>query len=325
MTDIIVPSNKKNLVFDATLLSSMQGCARFADFRFNRNLISKKGKSNSFEVGSIVHKVLEVFYSTVSQGYKRQLAIDNGMLAGDLYIKGCSDCSLELHPELVNAGAPKPTCGHKLEEYPGVKNTPMESDSRYTGWQWALETCEQYFAHYINDHWVPLETEVVKGEKLYEDDNIRILWKAKLDLVVDTNQAILPVDHKTSKMRRDTLSLSNQFMGQSILMRCNNVVKNNIGFQKTLKAEEKFTREMMSYSYDRQIEWQSEILPTWAYRYLEYVETGYFPPNFSHCDGKFGKCVYHNVCESDRSSREHVLNTDFIYGPVWDIEPEDVE
>ena len=326
--DIIIPSNKKNLVFDATMLSSLQGCGRFVDLRFNHNLISKRGKSNSFEVGSVVHKVFETFYAHIAKGFKRPLAIDNGMLAGQLYIAGCKTCSSELLTkeviQMVQGKNGTFECGHKLDEYPGVKNTPPDSDKKYTGWKWALSTCEQYFEFYKNDFWVPLETEVVKGEVLYEDDNIRILWKAKLDLTVDTNQGIYPVDHKTSKQRRDTLSLSNQFMGQAILMRSNGAIKNNVGFQKTLPPEEKFTREMMSYSHDRLFEWQSEILPTWAYKYLEYLETGYWTPNFSHCDGKFGKCVYHKICESERSGRESVINQDFIVGPVWDIEPEEL-
>jgi hypothetical protein len=58
-------------------------------------------------------------------------------------------------------------------------------------------------AIYRNDYWVPLEVEVVKARILYEDEEIRILWKAKLDVIFDTNQGIYPCDHKTSKQRRD--------------------------------------------------------------------------------------------------------------------------
>jgi len=176
---------------------------------------------------------------------------------------------------------------------------------------------EQYFAFYRNDSWVPLEVEVVKGEILYEDDDIRILWKAKLDLVVDTNQGILPVDHKTMSQRRETNSMNNQFIGQCLIMKTRNVVINKIGWQTTLKPEEKFTRAVLSYSADRLMEWQSEILPFYAYQLLTFEEAGYYPPRFDHCEGKYGPCPFLNVCEADRNMREEELRLNFTKVEEW--------
>lgn len=306
---------KKNVVLDATVLSALMACPRYADFRFNLNLQSINGKSNSLECGSIVHKFLEVFYRNLIEGMKREQAVGYGMTAAELYIRGCSFCTeFKSTPEL-----PKPTCGHKVNDYPGVKNTPKESEAYKTGWQYVLDTCDQYQQFYRNDHWVSLEVETVKSKVLYEDEEVRILWKAKLDWLVDTNQGIYAVDHKTMKQRRDTNSMNSQFIGQCLNTDSRQMILNKIGFQTSLKPEEKFLRIPMGYTAERLFEWQSQILPFYAKLLLMYAETEYWPPNFNACEGKYGNCAfYENVCKDNPSMREENLKLNFYVGPQWD-------
>lgn len=310
---------KKNVILDSQILTAIMGCPRAADFRFNHNLQAIAGKSNSLECGSIVHKFMEVYYGSMIKGVKREQAFGFGVAAAELYIQSCPDCTGFIStPEQK-----KPKCGHRPDEYPGVQNTPKDSVEYKTGWQFVLDTCDEYHRYYINDHWVPLEVETVKGEVLYEDDDIRVMWKAKLDLVVDTNQGIYPTDHKTMKQRRDTNSLNNQFIGQCLLMRTRNVFINKIGFQKTLKPVDKFIRAPISYSAARLLEWQSETLPFYAKQLLMYAEIGHFPPNYTQCEGKYGNCNFVKVCESDPSMREEEIKLSFHVGPAWNPTNED--
>jgi len=299
---------KKNIVLDASVLSTLMGCARLVDLRYNNRFIPLKGKSNSLEVGSVVHKFLEIYYKNIINGFSKSISLQHGMAAAEMYITGCKTCMDGTR-----------TCNHQPDEYPGLKNTPPDSTTqpKRIGWKYALDTCQQYYDYYTNDHWVPLEVEVVKGEVLYEDDTIRVLWKSKLDWIADTNQAILPIDHKTGQARREMLSLNNQFIGQCLIMKTRTMIINHVGFQTTLKPADKFVREPISYSADRLIEWQSEILPYWAYRYLEYHESGYWPPNFTHCDTKYGPCVMRGICESDRGMREEEIKINFMIGAEW--------
>lgn len=311
-----ITAEKKNVILDATILTSLMGCPRLADFRFNHHFQSINGKSNSLECGSIAHMFLEYYNRAVIHGVKREQAIQLGFAAAETYIRGCTGCTGFIPTEEI----PKPPCGHKINEFPGVKNTPRDSQTtphKITGWQHVLDTMDQYMTFYRNDHWVPLEVEIVKGEVLYEDDEIRIMWKAKLDLVADTNQGIFPVDHKTMSQRRDTNSMNNQFMGQCLIQKTHRVMINKIGWQTSLKPEEKFTRPPVNYSTPRLMEWQTETLPYYAKLLLMYAETGHFPPNLTHCEGKYGNCAFIKVCESDPPMREEVIKQLFVVGPEW--------
>lgn len=310
---------KKNIVLDATVLTALMNCPRLADFRFNYNFQSIGGKSNSLECGSIVHTFLEFYYGSIIKGLTRDKAEGHAFAAAEMYISGCKYCT-DFKP---TDEIPKPLCGHQVDQFPGTPNTPRVPDKdnpreKYkTGWQWVLDTCSQYLEFYRNDHWVPLEVEVVKGVVLYEDDEIRILWKAKLDVVMDNNQGIYPVDHKTMKQRRDTISLNNQFTGQCLIMGTSNAFINKIGFQTSLKPEEKFERVPISFSKPRLIEWQSEILPYYGKLLLMYAETGYWPPNYTNCESKFGFCAFKGVCEANPDMREEELKLNFVVGKEW--------
>jgi hypothetical protein len=100
-------------------------------------------------------------------------------------------------------------------------------------------------------------------------------------------------------------------------MKTQTMIKNIVGFQTTLKPEEKFLRPPISYTTERLMEWQSEILPYYGKLLLMYAETGYFPPNFDHCEGKYGQCSFVKVCEANPDDREAEIKKLFVVGPEW--------
>jgi hypothetical protein len=66
-----ITPQRKNVILDSQILTSLMGCPRLTDFRFNHNLVSIGGKSNSLEVGSIVHTFLEQYYKKIRDGFKK--------------------------------------------------------------------------------------------------------------------------------------------------------------------------------------------------------------------------------------------------------------
>lgn len=284
MNEILIP--KKNVVLDASMLSDLMGCGRKMDLRYQRHMIPNKGRSTAVEQGSTIHKFMEVYYKDVISGAPKGAAEMNAHGAAELYAQ--SD-------EVRNA-------------------TPDDI-------AWAIQTCHDYLQYYKNDFWIPLEVETVKSKVLYEDDEIRVLWKAKLDIIVDNLQGIYPMDHKSMKQRRDTVSLNNQFIGQCILMETRMMFLNKIGLQKTLKPEERFLRVAVNYTADVLNEWQGVTLPYWAKIYLMYAESEFWPPNLTHCESKYGTCMFIDVCTADRGLREETLGAEFTVGEPWN--PED--
>lgn len=306
-----------NVAMDATVLSSLMSCARLTNFKYNQNLTSKGGKSNSLEVGSLVHAFLEYYYQGLIDKKSKSDSIDAGVAAAKLFIKGCDVC--KAFP--IDAVG-HPSCGHKNADFIGMINTPQKSEKRgkseLIGWEWALDTCMQYLAHYVNDSFTPLAAELTKSEIIFENEHLRVLWKAKFDLIADSGM-IIPYDHKTMKQRRDSLSLNNQFMGQCILTKSRNMIINKIGFQTSLKPNEKFERAMMSYSKSRLDEWQNEIVPYWANVLIRHSQENIWPPNFTHCENKYGFCEFKDVCSSDKNMRNEVIKLNFIKRRAWDV------
>ena len=319
--EVIIP--KHNIGFDATLLTAIMGCARRSDFRFNLDLQPITGKPTGIERGSIAHHYLEAFYKAIVKGCKRDEASQLGLKHASLYIKGCPYCI---------ASQPCPF-KHPEGEFLGVKNTKEESVTKANkelglkksiGWAQVLKTIQEYIDFTQNDSWIPLEVECVKGKVIYEDDDIRVLWKAKYDLIVDTIDGFIPVDHKLMSFDYPMSDLNNQFMGQTLLLNAKYMVVDKIGLQTTYKPSEKFTRDKKYYTKNQLTEFVTEIVPYWAKMLVMYAESGYFPPNHAHCEGKFGMCEFYDVCKEDKEARESKLRVLFQKGRKWDISADDL-
>lgn len=289
---ILIP--KKDIILDSQILSSWMACKRLTDFRFNHNFVPISGKGNAIEAGSIVHEIQKTYYQLKRDGKNRAESIDAALKAGNTYWLN----------ETVNV----PAESVKADKEAGIHAA--------IGWDHIQKTMIDYFLFYNNEHWIPILVEQVQGQIIYEDDEIRVLWKAKFDLTVDTNQGIYPVDHKTMSQRRDTLSLNNQFMGQCVLQKSNSMIVNKIGWQTSLKPNEKFIRSVMNYSTDRLKEWV-DLVGFYGKEIINFTEANYFPPNFTHCD-KYSGCMFKEVCSSDRNMREQEIKFKFVVGEPWE-------
>jgi len=291
------------VVMDSQLRSALEKCPEYMNLRFNHNLVPLKGNNQGLEKGTMMHRMLENYYIARRDAKPLGEQISIALETGNLYIKGCSLCVAKI-------------CQVHKDPYLGLESITIEDA------QWVLETMVQYHERWKNDFWTPVEIEYVKGEVIYEDDNISLMWKAKIDTLMDTMEAVVSMDHKTESRAFPIIDLNNQFMGQAILTNQNKMVVNRIGFQTTSKPEEKFKREVKSYSDARKAEWIAESA-RYAYEYIDIVKNESYYHRWHSCKGTFGPCIFHNVCSGEPNDRARLLMENFKPADrIWDINNE---
>ena len=240
--------NKKRtrIIMDSQILTTYQLCEEMLNLRFNMNLVPIGGPGAAIEKGAMMHDILEAYYRAQMNGLKKVDAFTLAIAAGQAFIVGCEQCM-------------RNDCKvHKRNEKKGLISSSLD-EAHYV-----IQTFQQYAEKWKNDSWTTINVEYVKGKVIYEDDEISVMWKAKIDWYVDNQEGMFSTDHKTASRREEPLSLDNQFIGQAVVTEQTKMFRNVVGFQTSLKPEEKFTREAVNFSKARIAEW---ILETASYAY----------------------------------------------------------
>jgi len=291
---------------DSQILTAVQLCEEFLNLKHNHNLVPLSGPGKAIEKGLMLHEMLQPYYLAKKVGKKRDDAAQAALLAGQVFMTGCEFCI---------AGK----CDfHKERPVLGLRN--CEPDEGHE----VINTFLQYHEFWKNDSWTTIDVEKVKGKVIYEDEEISLLWKAKIDWLVDNEEGIFSTDHKTMGRREEKLSLNNQFIGQCVVTDQTKMFENIIGFQKSLKPEEKFLRVPYNFSKERIAEWIIETAG-YAYDLVNVQERGVFRHKFISCRRRYGDCIFRKVCEGEPSDRERLLQSQFMVGKPWDIGQEDNE
>lgn len=282
-------TEKKNIIFDGSILNEVQLCAARAQFSHELNLRPAEGPATPLEEGDLLHHILENYYNGIkNKGV--ELLYDNSSF--DAFIEQC-----------VSDG----------ETYAVNKNLlPQEVST-------VIYQFQEYVKHYRMDGLTIKEVERPFIVPVYEDDEITISYTGKIDLIGDApNFGTSIIDHKKSSRTQVPSSLSNQFTGYSFATGIRMVIVNKIGFQKTLSPEDRFKRYPIFYT-DNQIErWKKNTI-WWGLQYAFYIENDTWPENRTSCD-KYAGCIFTPICEaSTQEAREWIMTTRFITGEPWDV------
>jgi len=176
---------------------------------------------------------------------------------------------------------------------------------------------EEYCKFYKNDIWKIKAVEEVGMRILHEDEEFKIVYVCKTDLIAEHVSLFAPWDHKTGERNQTPHNTSNQFRGTCFVLGVNVMIINKIGFQKTLSPAERFLRYPLEISNSLIEEWRQDTI-YWAKVLDFYMTNDYWPRNYTGCD-KYSGCLYRSLCEK---SPEYRLNTEemlYHIGESWDV------
>jgi len=293
----------RTIALDSQILNTVQACARKVNYEFLQNWRPTE-KAEALEKGDLMHRMLAHYYRARMEN--RTDTANVIQESAEIALKASVDMELS-------------------------QSTVEENIMQF----------KSYALFYSNDGWRPLEVERPFSKVLYRKDDeviwrvgdtiategtpgatgtvvregLQILYEGVIDLIADTPHGIFVVDHKTASRRSTPSKLSNQFMGYSWATGSYNFVVNRIGFQKTLKESERFQRPFLSYNSQILKEWAENAI-YWTRALVGYIDTGFFPPNFTSCD-KYSGCIFQKVCEAIPEVREFKLQTNFYIGEPW--------
>ena len=282
-------NEKRVVAVDSQKLDSIQSCMYMYKLRFGSGQLAGLTPLQTpdyFERGGLLHDMLEEYYKL--KKYKSRWAQNNKTHAD--VIESC-----------IIVGR--------------TKATKMSLDIAEV--ETVIDTFRQYVEHWENDGWTNVvAVENVGAKELYDSEDLQIIYEFKIDLILQINGVLVPVDHKSAKARRDPNYLANQFKGYCWGLGVNNLLLNEIGFQKTVKAVEKFRRHTLSYSESALVEWIKNTV-WWVKFAIGMIETETFPMNYTSCD-KYSGCIYKDICKADPEVRDYKLKTMFE-DKKWDV------
>jgi hypothetical protein len=294
--------NQKIVSFDATILNTLQNCAYKTNLAFIQNL-RPIIKSEALEEGDLMHKMLEVYYG----------------------LKGhCARLDSEVWKTLNDAGL-LPTFYGEDQELDQIvefcKQVGLFYATKMDAPPAELEEVIYQFTEYVGfykyEEWHPLAVEEVGSKILFEDDNWKIIYNCKTDIVSEKGSLIAPWDHKTGRRRQAPRALSNQFRGTCFVLDKTKIMINKIGFQKSLSPPERFQRFLLEIPQTVLDEWVTDTI-YWGKLLHSYIEEDYWPRNMTSCD-KYSGCVYASICDKAPENRLYEIERNFTVEKDWDV------
>jgi hypothetical protein len=282
-------SERKNIIFDSTILNNLQLCAQKIYLAHELNLHPIGPNPHYLDEGDLLHRMLE-FYNLVLRDTGTEVLYDN-----------------EKFVQLQKA----------VSEFGQFISTTLDLQPVE-----ASEVIYQFneFTKFTRMDGVKiLEAERPFMVELYKDEDLGVYYTGKIDRYTDTpNYGHVPRDYKSGGQRKVPSTLSNQFTGYAFSTNSDIIIVDKVGFQKTLKPQDRFNEHPLYYNAYKKEEWKQDTI-WWAKQYAFYLETNTWPRNRTSCD-KWAGCQYERICDAnDDEFRQHIIKTEFHIGDAWDV------
>lgn len=271
--------NKPIIVFDATELDNFDTCKQKWNLFHHRRIVPKTTKSY-FETGTLLHYLLELYYTIKKERKINQDDLEQIIELGRIR---SLDFSLE------------------LDEISEI-----------------IFQFREYHRYYEDENIAPLFIEQPFTVELFEDEDIKVLISGKPDLIFTygNSKDKIVMDHKKVSRESEISQIRNQFLLYATAMKTDTVIVNKIGFQKTKKPSERFNRTPFIYHQDLLDEWKEDAIESAKLMYL-HEKAQHFPRNRTSCE-KWDGCFYRRYCTTRPKAREFLISNEYIIGEFWD-------
>ena len=278
--DIQLATGKRVIEVDSMALSAIQNCPRQAYYKFERHLGFEK-KPDYFANGIVVHEYMEAYYNRIKDGIPFTEATKEARsVASTKY-----DLDSTLHSISDNDVWHNLACCY-------------ENVNKFRDEELKIHFVEQPFS-----------------VKLYENDNIIIIYSGIIDLCADFRDIGTAVlDHKSQSRATDYHRMTNQFASYANATGYGWVIVNNIGLQKSVKPDIKHSRKGLRYTDDFLLEWRYDAIRS-ILEHVEYMDENFYPRRFVSC--RF--CDYKIICDAAPESRESRIKYNYVVQPKWDV------
>lgn len=279
--DILNPNETRPIIaVDSQVLSKIQSCNQRAAYRHLENIELIDKDEFSLEKGLVVHEGLAEFY-TFKHNTPYNILRDKVIARAEAFAAGKTDLP---QSEINNC---------------------IDALNGYTR-EYEHETFVPLF---VNDE--PL-VEKTFAIRLYEDEDMIILYTGVTDLIVRYNNYVYPVDHKSYSSYFKAAVMSNQFHGYCYAAKAKNLIVNRIGLGSKLGKNE---RVIVSYTPAELEEWKTNTVFEITQHY-RMMQTGWFRRNYEACE-EYGGCSYKLLCNANPDNRESLKRINYRIVPEW--------
>jgi hypothetical protein len=180
------------------------------------------------------------------------------------------------------------------------------------------------------ESWIPVKVEQPFTVVLFvsHEKKLIVLYEGVIDLIIEgIGDKFRIVDHKGTKRRYSPLELTFQFLGYCWALGYQEIIAQQIGFQKTLKADKKFLRYTFSYSKANIEEWHLNA-QRFILRWVNAMDTSTYllSTNGIACNAFNRLCPYYKFhCMATPDVREYNLETRYQVVEPWSPWTRDTE
>jgi hypothetical protein len=298
MTITETPNQEKViLTCDASTYNMIEACYKKAEYSSIRNLEPREPQE-PLETGGLYHDLLEAYYRALRLKFNKHPKYEHME-------------RLEIINKCLLLGRVKA----------GNYHLDIEVEN------YIYSNFFDYCLYYGSDPQIPLAVELYFSKKMFENEELIILWEGKIDLFSynPLNRVEQITDHKTTSRSWTPIPLDNQFYGYCYGLDCQNVIRNEIGLQSSYAPDKRYKRQVMTYPQACIDEWVNNTIYT-LLDYYEHMKMGIFPRRFVSC--KF--CGFKEVCKAIPDAREWKEKMELkeklvAWSPVTDATSQDAD